>query len=118
LGFLLWSYGLLLLATFAPTPKGGYIPPPSLPWLTSSLTIIAVALHEEIEMVKKYGENYVRYRDKTSFMLPLPEQLSRAIKFPAKVLLKKNQPENGKELAFIITIYGVVLVLLSLPFWQ
>lgn len=116
LGFLLWSYGLLLLATFTSAPKGGYVPPPSLPWLVSALTIIGVALHEENTMVKKHGEEYVRYRGNTSFMLPLPKQLSSLITAPTRALLKKNWPENGKEVALTIIVYGVMLVLLSLLF--
>lgn len=115
LGFLLWSYGLLLLVTFLGAPKGGYVPPPSLPWLISALTIIGVALHEENTMAKKHSEEYVRYRGDTSFMLPLPKQLSALIVAPARVLLKKNWPENGKEVAFIIIVYGTILVLSSLP---
>lgn len=115
LGFLLWSYGLLLLVSFFGAPKGGYVPPPSLPWLISALTIIGVALHEENMMVKKHGEKYVRYRDNTPLMVPLPKQLSALIVAPARALLKKNWPENGKEIAFIITVYGIMLVLLSLP---
>lgn len=116
LGFLVWSYGLLILATFTPAPKGGYVPPPSLPWLISALTIIGVALHEENTMVKKHGEEYVRYRGNTSFTLPLPKQLSALITAPTRALLKKNWPENGKEVALTIIVYGVMLVLLSLLF--
>ena len=115
LGFLLWSYGLLLLVTFFGAPKGGYVPPPSLAWLISALTIIGVALHEENTMAEEYGEEYVRYRGNTSFMLPLPKQLSSLVVAPARALLKKNWPENGKEVAFVIIVYGVVLVLSSLP---
>ncbi len=115
LGFFLWSYGLLLLVSFLGAPKGGYVPPPSLPWFISALTIIAAALHEENMMVKKYGEKYVRYRDNTPFMLPLPKKLSALITAPAKALLKKSRPENGKEVACTVIIYGTALVLLSLP---
>lgn len=115
LGFLLWSYGLFSLATLFGAPKGGYVPPPSLPWLISALTIIGVALHEENIMAKKHGEDYVRYRNNTSFMLPLPKQLSALIMAPARALLKKNRPENGKEVALITIVYGILLVLLSLP---
>ena len=114
LGFLLWGYGLLLLVSFMGAPMGGYVPPPSLPWLISALTIIGVALHEENMMAKKHGEDYIKYRGNTSFMLPLPKQLS-ALVAPARVLLKKKWPENGKEVAFIIMVYGAVLVLSSLP---
>lgn len=115
LGFLLWSYGLFLLVSFLGAPKGGYVPPPSLPWLILALTIVGVALHEENIMVKNHGEKYNAYREKTPFMFPLPKKLSALIAAPAKGVMKKNWPENGKEIAFIITVYGVMLVLLSSP---
>lgn len=115
LGFLLWSYGLLLLVSLFGAPKGGYVPPPSLPWLMSALTIIGAALHEENVMVEEHSEKYMKYRDKTPFMLPLPKQLSTLITVPARTLLKKNRPENGKEIVYVITMYGIMLVFLSLP---
>lgn len=113
LGFLLWSYGLLLFVSFLDAPKGGYVPPPSLPWLLSALTIIGVALHEENVMIEKHGEKYARYYDNTPFMIPLPKQLSALIVVPARALLRKNRPENGKGVALIMIVYGVTLVLLS-----
>ncbi|NIO37088.1 hypothetical protein GTO27_05230, partial [Candidatus Bathyarchaeota archaeon] len=30
LGFILWSYGVMLLTALAPVPRGGYQPEPSL----------------------------------------------------------------------------------------
>jgi len=115
LGFLLWSYGLLILATFTSAPRGGYVPPPSLLWLISALTIVGVALHEENVMTKKHGEKYIKYRDDTPFIVPLPKRVSALIVAPLKALLKKNWPENRKEIAFTIIVYGAVLVVLSLP---
>lgn len=115
LGFLLWSYGLTLFASFIGAPKGGYIPPPSLPWLTSALIIVGVALHEENVMVDKHGNEYVKYRDKTPFMLPLPKHFSNLITAPIRKLIKKEKPEKGKEIVSIILLYGITLVLLSTP---
>jgi protein-S-isoprenylcysteine O-methyltransferase Ste14 len=115
LGFLLWSYGLLLLVTFVSAPMGGYVPPPSLPWLILILTMVGVALNEENMMVKKHGQKYIRYRDNTPFMLPLPKLLATLITAPARLLLKKNWPENGKEVVYVIVVYGIMLILSSLP---
>jgi protein-S-isoprenylcysteine O-methyltransferase Ste14 len=115
-GFLLWSYGLVLLTSFLGAPKGCYVPPPSLPWLISALTIVGVALHEENIMVKKHGEKYIRYLERTPYMLPLPQQLSALIVAPVKMVIKKNWPENGKEIALTLLLYGATLVLFSLPF--
>jgi protein-S-isoprenylcysteine O-methyltransferase Ste14 len=115
LGFLLWSYGMLILATFTHAPRGGYIPPPSLLWLISALTNVGVALHEENVMAKKHGEKYSKYRDATPFIAPLPKRLSALTVAPLRALLKKNWPENRKEIALAMTVYGAILVALSLP---
>jgi len=114
LGFLTWSYELLLLTPYLVAPKGS-VPPPSLPWLISALTIIGVALQEENVMIKKYGEKYVKYLDNTPFLVPIPKKLSALIKTPIKALLKKNRPENGKEITFIMAVYVMIFVLLSIP---
>jgi hypothetical protein len=107
---------MLTLTLFLPTPMGGGFSspgPPCLPWLISTLTILAVALNEEIKMLEKHGEKYLKYRNSTPFMLPLPRQLSELTTRPAKFSIKKNMPENRKELAYTITIYGITLILPS-----
>jgi len=126
LGFLLWSYGLLLLASFASYPRYGYNPPPwappfgyvppppTLPWLISSLVIIGVALQEETKMVKLYGEKYVEYRRKTPFMIYLPKILATLIRTPMRPL-SKEYPESTKEVIYVIVVYLIMLVLLSIP---
>ena len=115
LGFLTWSYGLLLLTSSLEAPRGGYVPPPTLPWLISALTIIGIALHEENIMIKKHGEKYARYLNRTPFLIPIPKKLSTLITAPVRLLLKKNRPENGREIALTMTVYGTILVLLSIP---
>jgi len=115
LGFLIWSYGLMLLASFVGAPKGGYVPPPSFPWLISALAIVGTALQEEQAMVKKHGDKYKKYTESTPFMLPLPKKLSAIITAPARMTIKKNLPENGKQIFAIVFIYFCILVLLSLP---
>lgn len=114
LGFLLWSYGLLLLATFASYPKGGYVPKPTLPWLVSSLIIIGVALQEETKMKRKYGEKYGKYCRKVPFMIYIPRVLAPLIKAPMR-LLSKDYPENTKEVVYIVFFYLILLMLLSVP---
>ena len=116
LGFLIWSYGVMLLATLSPFPRGGYNPGPSLPWLISALIVICVALTEEIEMTKKYCERYSKYQGSAPFMLPLPKFISSVMTAPIRILFKKNLPENGKEVICTFVVYSVILVLLSLPF--
>ena len=114
LGFLLWSYGLLLLATFAPYPRGGYVPRPTLPWLISSLVIVGVALQEETRMEKKYGKKYVEYRRRVPFMVPLPRILVVFITVPMRFLWK-DHPKNAREITYTVFVYLIILVLLSIP---
>ena len=116
LGYLIWSYGVMLLATHAGFPKGGYNPGPSLPWLLSSLIIICVALTEEIRMSKRYGERYSKYQGSAPFMLPLPKFISSVATAPVRILFKRSLPKSGKEIIYTFVIYSVLLVLLSLPF--
>lgn len=114
LGFLLWGFGMLAFTVFF---SRGYIneryvpiPTPSFPWLVSMLTIIAVALHEEIEMVRKHGDKYLDYRNHTPFMLPLPKFISALITLPIEFFLKKKLPENRRELAYTILMYTSILL--------
>jgi protein-S-isoprenylcysteine O-methyltransferase Ste14 len=116
LGWILWSYGLMLLATQAPIPLGGENPGASLPWLISSVIIVCVALGEEIRMSRERGQEYEAYRASAPFMLPLPNSISKVITAPLRALLKKDRPGNRKELVLTFVVYAAILVLLSLPF--
>jgi protein-S-isoprenylcysteine O-methyltransferase Ste14 len=117
LGLLIWSYGLTLLMMFWQQWSWSFLlPEPSLPWLIYALTLVAVALNEESKMAKKYGDRYMKYRSSASFMLPLPKKVSRLMTFPIKILLKKNFPENRKEIACTILIYAAMLISLSFFF--
>ena len=113
LGFLIWSYGLLLFAANFQTSR--MTPAPSLPWLISALIVVGAALKEEVELSREYGEKYERYRDRTPFMLPLSRNLAALITAPIRVLRKKRRPEDRKDITFIITFYGAILILLSIP---
>jgi len=116
LGWIVWSYGLMLLAFQAPTARGGGNPGASLPWVISSLIIVCVALGEEIKMRRERGEEYEAYRGTVPFMLPLPKPVCAAITAPLRFLLKKDQPENRKELVVTFVVYLAIIMLLSLPF--
>ena len=116
LGWILWSYGLMLLAAQAPIPLGGENPGASLPWLISSLVIVCVALGEEIRMSRERGEEYETYRASAPFMFPLPRFASTVITAPMRILLRKDRPGNRKEHVVTFVIYATILVLLSLPF--
>jgi protein-S-isoprenylcysteine O-methyltransferase Ste14 len=116
LGFLIWSYGVMLFASLSPVPFGGINPGASFPWLITSLAVICVALREEIKMVKLYGESYSRYRESSPFMLPLPKFISSAVTAPIRILFKSNLPKNGKEIVSTFAVYIIIFILLSLPF--
>ncbi|MEM2180424.1 MAG: isoprenylcysteine carboxylmethyltransferase family protein [Nitrososphaeria archaeon] len=118
LSFILWSYGLLLYDKYIFTPpKGGYFAPPPLLWLTTTMAIIALALREEIDMVKKYGIEYIKYRERTPFLVPLPKKLVNIIAYPTKKLFKKELPEKFIEIMVILAAYYILLIIFSL-FYQ
>jgi protein-S-isoprenylcysteine O-methyltransferase Ste14 len=117
LGWILWSYGLMLLAAqrrdCAPWHTN---PGASLPWLLSTLAIVCVALGEEIRMVREHGEEYEAYRADVPFLLPLPRIVSTAFRAPLRLLLGKERPESGRELFLTFVIYATILIVLSLPY--
>lgn len=119
LGFLLWSYGISLqywLSEFFISPFGHIGLKASLPWVISALIVVSVAFLEDIEMSKKYPEKYKIYRERTSFLIPLPKSLKSIVSFPIRFILRKNFPETKKEVLLVVTLYGVILIGLSLLF--
>ena len=115
-GYIIWSYGVMLLASLSIFPRGGYNPAPSLPWLISALIVTGVALGEEIEMAEKHGENYLKYQHDAPFMIPLPKLISKAITTPTRALFKENLPENRRQIIITLALHGLILIVLSLPF--
>jgi len=116
LGFLVWSYGVMLLAALSPFPRGGYNPGPSLPWMISALVMVCVALKEEIEMTRRHGEKYLEYQSSAPFMLPLPKLISSIAAAPIRRICRKSLPETGKEIGCTFLVYTAILTVLSLPF--
>jgi hypothetical protein len=116
LGWLIWSYGMMLLAARVPVVRAGENPGASLPWLISSLLVIAVAWSEEIKMSKERGEEYERYREAVPFMLPLPWMVTRVASAPMRLLLGTNQPRSKRQILAAVVVYGGLLIALSLPF--
>ena len=115
LGFLLWSYGILLATDYLPYAYGGLNLSPSLPWLLGLIIVLAVAVQEEIWMAEKVGEEYMNYRDTVPFFLPLPRRISNILKTPFRLIFKKNWPERRREIAVAGILYLVFLILLSVP---
>ena len=114
LGFILWSYGIMILTMLVPVPRGGYQPEPSFPWLLSSLIIICVALNEERVMIDQSDTQYKKYRKNTPFMIPLPRFLSILLMAPYRLIIKKDFPQNGLEILYTFVIYLTLLIASSL----
>ena len=116
LGFIIWSYGVMLIAAQQPVPMGGTNPGASLSWLLTSLVVICIALAEENRMRKEDSERYLQYTASAPFMFRIPKFISTVITFPMRLLLKKDRPETGKELVATFAVYATLLILLSSPF--
>jgi len=111
LGFILWSYGLLIFVSNKVYVRGAFTTPPALIWLTSSMLVIGIALFEELEMRKRYGVGYEEYCKKTPFMVPLPGILTRAIKTPLR--FAGGYLRSMRGIALAITLYAAILIAIS-----
>lgn len=113
LGWIIWSYGMLLALMRVRYPKRSWGIAASLPWLLSAMIIIGVALLEERKMKKQLGKQYEKYSMKTPFFFPLPKFISSIFTIPARLLFKKKIPERKGEIAAVLSIYILLLVGLS-----
>lgn len=113
LGWLVWSYGMLLAALTVRYPRRSWGISGSLPWLLSAMVIIGVALLEERHMQRVFGEPYTRYRQRTPFLLPLPKVVSEAFTLPSRLLFGKRMPERAGEIAAVLVLFTVILIAAS-----
>jgi HEAT repeat protein/protein-S-isoprenylcysteine O-methyltransferase Ste14 len=113
LGWIIWSYGMLLALMRVNYPKRSWGIAASLPWMLSAIVIIGVALLEERKMKNHLGNQYERYRKKTPFLIPLPKFLSKLFALPTRLLFKKKFPQRKGEIALVLSIYTLLLVGLS-----
>jgi len=113
LGWVIWSYGMLLALMRVQYPKRSWGIAASLPWLLSAMIIVGIALLEERNMKRQLGEQYEIYSKKTPFLFPLPKFVSTIFTVPSRLLLKKKFPERKGEIAAVLSIYLVLLVGLS-----
>lgn len=114
LGWILWTYGAYLLIGLGRYPKRSWGIGASLPWLISTLVILAVALVEELNMEKRHGDAYEDYRRSAPFLLPLPRWLRRALGWPFRVLFGNERPERVREVIAVVALYGALLVGISM----
>ena len=113
LGWIIWSYGLMLYSSGVNQMKKTWTVPSSLPWLLAAMVIIAICLIEEIRMKELHGDEYESYRRQTPFLFPIPKWFKSIIKAPFKLIFKKEHPERKREVLGITSFYTVVLILLS-----
>ena len=111
LGFILWSYGLLVFVSNKVYVRGAFTTPPALIWLISTMLVVGAALTEELEMRRKHGEKYEEYCRNTPFMILLPGVLSRPIRAPLK--LTGGYPRSTREIAFALILYTAVFITIS-----
>jgi len=116
LGWIIWSYGLLLFLTHH--HEGTYFQigwgiPDSLPWLVSTMIIVGVALLEEVEMRRERGVEYEAYAVRTPFMFPLPSIVSKAVALPMRLVLRKRYPGRGVDVVVTVLLYLAILMLAS-----
>ncbi len=116
LGFIIWSFGVMLLASFRPVPWGGENPGASLPWLISTLFVICMALWEEVRMSRRDKAGYLKYKESAPFMFPVPKPVVSVATAPVRFLLKKRPPESGKEIAGTFVVLLLIFLALSSPF--
>jgi hypothetical protein len=117
LGWILWSYGVYLLLLRGMYPRRSWGIDASLPWLLSTLAIIGVAMLEELNMRRKYGEAYDVYRESAPFLFPVPKLVERLFGLPTRLLFKRSEPERKREVAVVVSLYGLALIAASALFY-
>ncbi len=116
LGFLIWSYSLIFIYSFIRASPFAYYPPPGLPYLIILFTIIGIALIEEKKLIEKYGDEYRDYREKASFIIPLPKKIKDLILWIPRKIIHKDIPETRLEVVKVLVIYFIIVISISLPF--
>ncbi|UCE02153.1 MAG: HEAT repeat domain-containing protein [Candidatus Latescibacterota bacterium] len=117
LGWILWSYGVYLLLLRGLYPKRSWGIDASLPWLLSTLVIVGVAMMEELNMQRRFGEAYETYRRSAPFLLPLPGFVQKLFSLPTRLLFKRNEPERKREVVAALCIHAAVLIAASALFY-
>ena len=114
LGWIIWTYGLIIYAPLVNQMKKSWGVGSSLPWLLMCMIIIGLCMLEELKMKKAYGEVYDQYRYRTPFLLPVPKWFKKVLKFPMWLMIRKPRPEKKKEVVSVITVYTILLMAISL----
>lgn len=113
LGWMLWSYGMLLALKRIHYPRRSWGIPASLPWLLSMMVLVGVALLEERKMIRSEGAAYDVYRKQTSFLFPLPRFIRTLLAVPARLILGNSFPEKKRQIAIVLLLSTTLLMLSS-----
>ncbi len=113
LGWIIWSYGLMLYGPSLNIMKKSWGWNGTLPWLISTLVIIGICMLEELKMQEKTGADYEAYRNKTPFLLPLPGFIRWIFNAPLRIFFRKERPERKREIGTVILFYALLLVGIS-----
>jgi HEAT repeat protein/protein-S-isoprenylcysteine O-methyltransferase Ste14 len=111
LGWIIWSYGVLFLP--GPNMKQYVTVANTLPWLLATMIIIGVSLFEERKMKQEFGNTYESYRQRTSFLFPLPLLVRKIFSLPQKLIFGKWYPDRKREIAAVVIFYTVLCIFLS-----
>ncbi|MEZ5198169.1 MAG: HEAT repeat domain-containing protein [Bacteroidales bacterium] len=114
LGWIIWSYGLMLFSSDINNMKKSWGVATSLPWLLMTMIIIAICYLEENKMKEQSNEEYVQYQKNTPFLFPIPKWLKSIIKAPMNLIIKKKQPSNTSEIIKVTGLYTILFIVLSL----
>ncbi|MDD3643348.1 MAG: HEAT repeat domain-containing protein [Candidatus Krumholzibacteria bacterium] len=118
LGWILWSYGIYLLIEQGRYPRRSWMISASLPWLLGTMTIVGVAMLEELAMKRRHGESYEAYRRSAPFLLPLPSVVSKVFSIPSRVLFGHGRPGRRGEVAAVVAIYTAIVMAASVLFYD
>ncbi len=113
LGWILWTYGLYLLLQRMHYPRRSWGIGASLPWLLSTMVIVAVALMEELHMRRRHGEAYETYRRSAPFLFPVPRVVERIVSAPARILCGTHHPDRRREIVAVVGLYAALLIGIS-----
>jgi protein-S-isoprenylcysteine O-methyltransferase Ste14 len=116
LGWIVWSYGLMLFVARLRGPRIQWSVESTLPWVLAALILVCVALKEEILMRRDGGAEYGEYLSRSPFLFPVPDAISRVVSAPMRFVIRKEWPTNGRDVLVVFAVYSVLAIMLSLPF--
>jgi len=101
------QYFGLILSTFGFTLKANNIMS-GIAWLVMTCGYLMLASSEERRLEKEYGEEFLEFRDRVSFMFPV---------FPSKISKMLRISTSGyRRYLYILSVFMVLIVLYVLPF--